>query len=135
MKFHSTTRYYNNICIKDVPELCCIREGPWASELHQNEDLWYPVFSRSRPRSQGKVYQWNRDVLDDISRTNGAYLEDLEDVSESDHAHNSSKRIEDTNEDNVNQIVDLVEPPLTIPTFGSKGIIWTILIVKLWHNI
>ena len=50
-------------------------------------------------------------------------LVDLEDVSESDHAHNSSKRIEDTNEDNVNQIVDLVEPPLTIPTFGSKGII------------
>ena len=39
-------------------------------------------------------------------------LVDLEDISESEHAHDSTKCIEDANEDNVEQIVDPLEPPL-----------------------
>ena len=48
------------------------------------------------------------EAIDDEARD----LVDLEDVSESEHANKSTERTEDVNEDNVEQTMDHVEPPL-----------------------
>ena len=94
------------MCFKDVPELCGVGKGPYASKLHQNEDPRYLGLSHQGQEVGAKhineieMFQMtSREPMEPIDEEAGD-LANLEDVSESKHANETTERTEDVNEEN-----------------------------------